>query len=222
MTDFQKLVYNTHLRVSRSVKGQPYKLRADFSDFENDKNYVAVMKLSNFFASHSSVNMNLFFKAPYEIYGKAETFYLDFYLTSKAAKAYSLYLNQVKDADPDSPNQLEFIIASAKFVKQYCQDNNVEVEDYTHHCPDAMPIYLQHLLQCNISIYFLLAFRGFASDLHAFDKELVRFMHGEDFYDKLERYRLNYFKSEKAKILAIKSLEKISKISVTLPVSGVN
>tara|TARA_R110000868_G_scaffold273487_2_gene532677 strand:- start:4306 stop:4962 length:657 start_codon:yes stop_codon:yes gene_type:complete len=213
MTGFQKLIYNTYLRTSRAVKNQPYKYRQDFSDFENNNKYVEVIKLSNFFEAHKAVNVELFFKAPYAIYGKQETFYLDFYLTSKAHKAYSLYLKQIKDADPDSTEQLEFVIGSARFVRQFCIDNKISIMEYLSHTPASTPSFIQHILQCNVSIYFLFGFTDFDKHLRAFDWELVKFILGDDFLNKLDSYRLNYLKSTKAKVLAIKSIEKINTFS---------
>ena len=213
MTEFQKRIYNLYLRTLRQSKGQPFKYRQDFSDFESDPNYANVVKLAYFFDNHKSVNIELFFKAPYEIYGKAETFYLDFYLSAKAHKSYSLYINQIKNADPDSKEQLEFIIASAKFVSEFCDSNNITIQSYLEFTPASTPSYIQHILQCNVSIYFLFAFNTFESRLRAFDWELLKFMLGEDFFNKLEGYRLNYLRSSKAKILAIKALDKISILS---------
>jgi hypothetical protein len=213
MTEFQKRVYNTHLRVSRQIKGLPYRLRLDFSNFENDVNFVALNKICLFFNNHKSVNVELFFKAPYEIYGKNETFYLDFYLSSKAHKAYTLLLNRIKDSDPDNSEQLQFIVQSAKFVQEFCAEQNIPIQKYLEHTPASTPSFIQHLLQCNVSIYFLFAWRDFETMLQSFDWELTKFILGEDFFSKLEGYRLNYYRSIKAKILANKALEKICTLS---------
>lgn len=221
MTEFQKRIYNTHLRISRQMKGQAYRLRKDFSDFEKDSNNVTVIKLSHFFDNHRSVNMELFFKAPYEIYGTTETFYLDFFLTAKAHKAYSLYLNRLKDADPDNPEQLAFIVNSAKFVRDFCDTNNITIQRYLEHTPESTPSFVQHLLQCNVSIYFLLAMKDFEAILRAFDWELIKFILGENFFNMLETYRLNYYRSTKAKILANKCLKKICVLSRDFSIQSV-
>jgi hypothetical protein len=211
MTWLQQNIYNTYLRISRSIKGKPYRSRIDFEGFEEDKNYVFVVKLANFFQAHESVNIELFFRAPYEIYGKNEDFYLDFYLTAKAHKAYSLYVKQIKDAEPDSSEQLNFIVESARFVSQFCHDNNLPVDRYLDYTPAATPAFIQHLLGCKVSIYFLLGFPAFETRLRAFDWELTKFMLGEDFFDKLENSRVKYLTSEKAKLLTLKAIEKIKK-----------
>jgi hypothetical protein len=211
MTEFQKYIYNTYLKISRSVKGLPYRFRLDFSNFEEDKNYVTIIKLSNFFNAHKSVNPELFFKAPYEIYDKNETFYLDFYLSARAAKTYTLYLNQIKDSDPDDRKQLDFIVNSARFVYNFCKESNIKVIDYPRHMPASTPSYLQHLLQCNVSIYFLFSFPDFEKNLRSFDWELIKFLLGEDFFSKLDKNRSLFLQSNKCKILSAKAFNKINK-----------
>ena len=67
MTDFEKLIYNIHLKVSRVTKNKPYKNRINFDSLDEDKKFLC-KKLAYFFTKHKNVNIDKFFYAPYKIY----------------------------------------------------------------------------------------------------------------------------------------------------------
>ncbi|NBP15667.1 hypothetical protein EBU95_14945, partial [bacterium] len=67
ISDFEKHIYNTHLKVTRQANKQPYKLRKDFSNI-SDKELFTIKKLSNFFNQHKQISPSLFFLASYQIY----------------------------------------------------------------------------------------------------------------------------------------------------------
>ena len=79
-------IYNTYLRVSRTKKNLPFKLRKDFSDIQKEERYPILLKLENFFKRNPYVNLNDFFEAPYHVYEDEKDFILDFYLSQKAVK----------------------------------------------------------------------------------------------------------------------------------------
>ena len=47
MTDLEKRIYNKHLAVSRSLRNKPFKLKGDFTGFEENPKYPS------FFVSYS-------------------------------------------------------------------------------------------------------------------------------------------------------------------------
>ncbi len=94
-TDFEKAIYNAHLKESRSAKNQPYKLRKDFSKV-NSTVTLCLKKLSDFFTKHKEISPNDFFKAPYFVYPEGETFDLKFYTTQKAISVYKIYRDSQK------------------------------------------------------------------------------------------------------------------------------
>ena len=93
MTFLEKDIYNTYIRVSRSKQNLPYKYRKNFDNFADTSNYVYVKKLGKFFTKFSHINVSDFFDAPYEIYPDNDSYDLRFYITPKAVKIYSSYIN---------------------------------------------------------------------------------------------------------------------------------
>ena len=47
MTEFEKIIYNNFLEVSKKINNKPVKYRKNFDNFP-DKNYIIINKLSNF------------------------------------------------------------------------------------------------------------------------------------------------------------------------------
>ena len=68
MTELEKNVYNTYLRVSRTRSGKQFKYRKNFDNFEDNKSYVPVKKIAKLLANHTHININDYFNAPYEVY----------------------------------------------------------------------------------------------------------------------------------------------------------
>ena len=92
MTDNEKDIYNKYLRISRTAKNKPYKLRLNFDGFENEENYTHIKKLQLFFEKYSHVKIEDFFNAPYIVYPKTDQIFdLKFYCSYNATKVYSLY-----------------------------------------------------------------------------------------------------------------------------------
>ena len=58
MTNYEKNIYNTYLRISRSQQNSPYKLRKNFNNFEDTENYVYVKRLAGFFRSYKHVDLD--------------------------------------------------------------------------------------------------------------------------------------------------------------------
>ena len=91
MTETEKIVYNTFLRVSRSQRNKPYRLRKDFSKFEDSPDYPFVKKLANFFRKFPHIAIDTFFSAPYHVYDDTSEFYdIKFYTTPRATKLYGI------------------------------------------------------------------------------------------------------------------------------------
>ena len=75
ITNQERYIYNTYLRVSRTKQNKPYKYRKDFKDFTNHDQYFFVKKLSLFFNKFSHISIDRFFTAPYELYPDDNTVY---------------------------------------------------------------------------------------------------------------------------------------------------
>jgi len=90
ITEYDKRIYNTYLKVSRGSNNLPFKYRKDFEKLD-EKAFVAIKKVSSFLRKFPHIKMEEYFKAPYALYPDEKHFPLDYYFTLKATKAYTLY-----------------------------------------------------------------------------------------------------------------------------------
>lgn len=208
LTDFEQLIYNTHLRISRSRKGLPFKYRKDFSHL-NDCYVNSLKKISIFLAKFPHIKLENFIKAPYEIYSDEEHFELDYYTTLKATKAYTLYEKRLETMDPDTTEQLTNTIDSLKFISNFCKEQNIAVDNYIEHVTGNTSSYILHLKEHRVNVYSLFGFPTFERSIRATDTELLKFILGEDFLSNLPGFRLKFFASKKAKVLVELGIQKI-------------
>jgi len=95
VTQLEKNIYNSWLATTRSSTGKPFRLRKNFDDFESDKNYFFVQKLSRFFTKYKDIDLRDFFVAPYKVYSDNILYDLKFYISQKAIKVYKIYKNKL-------------------------------------------------------------------------------------------------------------------------------
>jgi hypothetical protein len=198
MTNYEKNIYNTHLRVSRSQQDLPYKLRKNFTNFEDTENYVYVKRLSSFFKSYKHVDLDTFFSAPYEIYPDTDKFTLRFYTTPKAVKAYTLYRNNQQNADPDSEEQIKFTTESIYYIYRFCRDQNIPIEDYPAHKTGNMNSFLVHLKEHKINMYSLFGMANIENNIYKNDIDILEFML-PDMLQKMDTFRSKYYNSTRLK-----------------------
>ena len=96
MTQFEQVIYNKYLAISRLMLKKPFKLRKDFKGFENTKNYLYVQKLANLFNRNPEIDLQLFFEAPFKIYKDESYFDLKFYNSRKALKVYRIAVDNLR------------------------------------------------------------------------------------------------------------------------------
>lgn len=103
MTGLEKTIYNTWLATTRSSNNKPFRLRKDWSGFEDKPEYFYVKKLANTFKRYDNVDINEWFKAPYEIYkeDKQTVYDLKFYTSMKAFNCYKLTKTKFKKQTPE-------------------------------------------------------------------------------------------------------------------------
>jgi hypothetical protein len=154
MTDFQKRIYNSHLAISRKMRDKPFRIRKDFSDMDQTK-LDRLASLERFFNSYQNIKIDDYFAAPYVIFEDDDYFDLDFYLTSKAKKAYSQYMKKIEMDDPDSESSLNRLVDSLKFVKNFCKEKNLTLKEYPLYIEDALPNMIDHLKNHHINMYAL-------------------------------------------------------------------
>ena len=102
MTNLEIRIYNTHLAISRSSRNKPFKIKKTFVGFEEDPRYPAIKRLFNFFSRYPEIDMQTYFKAPYELYKDVEYFDLNYFASPRAIKSYSIYKQFLTKTSPDS------------------------------------------------------------------------------------------------------------------------
>jgi hypothetical protein len=208
LTDFDKNLYNIHLRTSRQRLNQPFKYRKDFSNLDAEK-ILQLKKLSLFFSRFKHIKPEEFFTAPYSLYADENYFDLGYYNSLKAVKAYTLYQKKLITLDPDSNEQLINIQSSLQFILSFCRENNLTLDKYLEHMAGITPSFLLHLKEHNINIYTLFGFRSFGKEAFQLDSETVRFIIGDDLYNQIDSLRTKLFASKKASLLVSQGLQKI-------------
>jgi hypothetical protein len=214
LTDFEQHIYNTHLRISRSRKGLPFKYRKDFS-YLNDIYINSSKKIAIFLAKFPHIKLENFIKAPYEIYSDQEHFDLDYYTTLKATKAYTLFMKKQEMLDPDNDEQLKNIIESLKYISSFCIEHEIDISKYIQHQTGNNASYILHLKEHRVNVYSLFGFQAFERSIRAQDSELLKFILGDDFLNNLSTFRLKFFASKKAKTLVELGIQKIKNKKTT-------
>ena len=208
LSDFEKYIYNTFIKVSRGAKNQPYRARKDFTDFD-DKDFIYLKKLSNFFNRFKHISVLEFFQAPYELYKDEKYFGLDYYTSLKATKAYTLVLKKNEQLDPDDEKQLRALLISFKFIKEFCIENNISIDGYANHKTNNIFSFLLHLQEHKINLYSLFEFKDAIRNMRISGAEILEFMFGNDFFNRVETFRTKYIISSKARILGTYAIKKI-------------
>ena len=198
MTKFEKLIYNIHLKVSRVIQNKPYKFRNNFENLTEDKQMFC-KKLALFFNKHNHINVETFFKAPYEIYIDKPSLDLKFYTSLKACKLYFEYINKLNKQDINSQETKQFFQESALFVTQYCIDNKITFHNYVSYKEtptDKLNIFCSHLKSGNVSIYLLFMYGNFEKELKSHDKGILDFML-KDVIATISEHRMKFYNKKK-------------------------
>lgn len=209
ITEHDKRIYNTYLKVSRGSNNLPFKYRKDFEKLD-EKTFVAIKKVSSFLRKFPHIKMEEYFKAPYALYPDEKHFPLDYYFTLKATKAYTLYNKKQTLQDPDSTEQLNNIKTSLVFIYNFCKQNNILVPQYIDHKTNNEYSFILHLREHNICLYTLFGYSDFEKRIKSRDAEVVRFIIGEEIYNNISMFRTKLYNSSKAMKLVELGFKKIS------------
>ena len=197
MTEFEKLIYNHFLEVSKKVNNKPVRYRKDFSNFK-DEDYLYVNKLSIFFNKFKNIKIKDFFEAPYFVYNQ-NYFDLKFYLSPKAIKAYTNYNDNYILNNPDSKQTLTKMKESITFIYEYCKEKNIKIIDYINYKEGNYNVFLKHLKQRNINFFILFSFKDFSNIVDKIDNDIKEIYSGN--FSKLNYIRTKYYASSKAKLI---------------------
>ena len=210
ITDFEKKIYNKYIATTRSQQSKPFRLRKDFTNFEETDHYFYIKRLAHFFTRYSHVDIDQFFQAPYHIY-EDQWFDLKFYTSQRALKVYAMHKQKMNSNPPDSDEQLYGIKKSLEYIIHFCDRENINIDDYLKHNTNSIPTCILHLKQCRVTIYTLLGFQEFESILKSVDRDRMIFMLG-DLFENLADFRNRFIKSSLAKKLCRAGINKIRQL----------
>jgi len=207
MTDFQKRIYNSHLAISRKMRDKPFRIRKDFSDMDQTK-LDRLASLERFFNSYQNIKIDDYFSAPYVIFEDDDYFDLDFYLTSKAKKAYSQYMKKIEMDDPDSESSLNRMVDSLKFVKNFCREKNLTLKEYPLYIEGALPTMIDHLKNHHINMYALHALGVSKIEV---ENRILDFIFS-DFWITFQKTKNKFYLSKKMKEFSKQAIDKVSAV----------
>jgi hypothetical protein len=205
MTDFQKRIYNSHLAISRKMRDKPFRIRKDFSDMDQTK-LDRLASLERFFNSYQNIKIDDYFAAPYVIFEDDDYFDLDFYLTSKAKKAYSQYMKKIEMDDPDSESSLNRLVDSLKFVKNFCKEKNLTLKEYPLYIEDALPNMIDHLKNHHINMY---ALHSLGVTKIEVENRILDFIFS-DFWISFQKTKNKFYLSKKMKEFSKQAIDKVN------------
>lgn len=209
MTDFEKRVYNTYLKTVRSNQNLPFKLRKDFSKFEESSDYPTLKKICKILQSKSWINIDEYFNAPYKVNDDNEHLPLKFFSTIRAIKLYSIYKQETKDNNLDSDSNIKQIVSSLKFIQSFCNDNNIHsIIDYLKYHPSDMsvPAFIMHIKEESVFLPVLFGEIHFETYLYQTEKDILKFIL-HDKFTEINDLRRAYLTSKKAKNLIKKGIK---------------
>ena len=163
----QEDLYNLYLSTYRKLQDKPYTLRKNFEDFqkEHPEDYVSILKLHKLFDTYAHINKKLFLEAPYKLYPDKEFFDLKFYTTMAAMKCYNLYIKQISEQSPDNPSQLQFIKESLLFIRDFCVENKITLDQYLHYKKILTMSWAVHIIEYKISFYVIMGFEYYGKSV---------------------------------------------------------
>ena len=204
ITAKEKLIYNSFLIASRTAKNKPFKLRQDFSKIEPTTELL-LKKLSLFFTENSNITPTDFFIAPYKCYGSDNYFDLQFFITRKAIKCYSIYCKQRETQKPDNEEAIEYAKKCCSFIYKFCKEHKLTLSEYKTMINGSTPIVLQHLRDHKINFY---AIHGLNNDriLNQVEPELLDF-YIKDFHKLMNETRIIFQQSTRLKLVVREALK---------------
>lgn len=207
ITDFEKKIYNQYLITIRTSQNKPFKIRQNFENFSQEDTAIC-KKIASRLYSYPNISIKDFFYAPFAEDKEARV-NLAFYASPKAMSSYVRYMNRIESLDPDDIESLTRAKDSLVFIKQYCDKQKLSITEYFQEKTESQFTCLMHLKERKTWLYPLLDFESFDKTILRCDKDIVRLMNGDDFFDKIDFARSRYIRSTKCKTLVQKIKNKL-------------
>ena len=205
----EKQIYNTYLAVSRTARGEPFKPRKDFEDFDADKLYN-VKRIASLLQRYPHIKPEDYFRAPYDLYSDQQ-FDLSYFANMTGVAAYTQFRKKIDTLPPDHEKQLEFIADSLKFIAKFCCEKKIKLEDYTGYQSGITFDWMKHLKRHEISVYVLMEFQDIYDKILSIPEDEKEILLG-DIGKYYLGYKTRYLSSEQAKTLVQEGLKKVKSI----------
>lgn len=205
-------IYNAYLKSLANAKDEPY-VEGSFEDALSHKEQLE--QLSDFFMSHSHINVNMFMDAPHRVYSDDSGYSLSFYSTPIALKTYFMYLNLLQDELPDFKYNLMLIKDGLQFIKNFCVEKNIPLRSYLGYSDSATYSWCMHVLNKDITIYNILGFSNFGINIYMLLNQIPndeKSLFLNPYYDNISEYIKRLQDSKKANVLLLRGIKKIKKI----------
>jgi len=200
-----KRIYNDHLATSRKCRDKPFKIKKDFSKITEDQ-ITVLTKLEQMFDSYTNIDPEQFFAAPYKLYQDEDYYPLDFFTTQKAKKIYAQYMKSLDDESPDTKESLERLRDGLKFVKNFCNEKGLTLDEYSAYCEHNLPCVVDHLKSHKINFYVLHSLN--VSSLNI-ETRILDFIFG-DFYLTFRKTKNKFYTSQRMKEFSKLIIQKIT------------
>jgi hypothetical protein len=209
ITEFDKKVYNLYLSSVRKKQGTPYKLRKDFSTLDENK-VSSLKKLSSLFKRVPHLMNKEFFEAPYDLYN-GKYFDLDFYASPKSIGAYTKFIRNKENKDPD--DQIEYLKSSYMFIYNFCKSKNIKLSQYPFYKSVCLEDCLRHIKDHNVSMYVIFSFPELYSLIVNMESDVYKLYFGElnlvEMQNKLLRSKVAFPLTQKLKEVISIRLNKV-------------
>ncbi len=207
MSELEKLIYNKHLAVTRSLKNKPFRFKKDFSDIVDTDKHKHLKRLAIFLRKHPDVELNVFFEAPYKLYPDVAYFGLDYFSSMRAIRAYTLYKKMIFLKDPDS--QIESVKESLKFIANFCIEEKILLHQYPHHKISDHFTWMTHYKENKINILSMMEFKDVYSSVQTLAEDIQRFF-VQSFIEQFKKLYISYNNSLKLKPFLRKAVQQLN------------
>lgn len=195
MTELEKRIYNKHLAVSRSLRNKPFKLKNNFTGFEDDSKYISVKRIAVLATKYPDLDLDTYFMAPYKLYPDVEYFDLGYFASPRALKSYTIYKQELLHKSPDS--QIEDVTDSLRFIAKFCIDNSIDLTEYPTFCLKGIePEWMYHIKKKQINLYSLMEFSNISDLINQIPSDEQELLLG-DFALRYFDYKSKYLNSSK-------------------------
>jgi hypothetical protein len=212
ITKSEQKIYNRYLECLQQHRGKPWRPRKDFSNFEENRDYVYVRRLSALFKKYPFMFRKEFFDAPYEILTNLKKeFYLKFYASNRGFQTATQYLNILQQKSPSEVK--DCLDKSAKNIYRFCKENNLKtLRDYANHDNGYYKSFMLHIKDHEVFRHFIIAIPEMYNIIYALPQEDIELLFGAMSLDSLRNiYNSDKEGREYTEKLVIKLQEELAK-----------